>query len=144
MAVQSDGTTGIDKVQDGSIVDADVVSLTASKLTGALPAIDGSALTGIVTGEISASSYTTNGYVKTNDGLIIQWGTSPSVATNGSQTVTLPTTFPTAGLAGFCTIKQDNDASTGAYEVGFVSTTQIKIWAGATGGYPVFWLAIGY
>jgi hypothetical protein len=47
------GTTGIDKVTDGSIVDADVVTIAASKLTGALPAIDGSGLTGISSGGIT-------------------------------------------------------------------------------------------
>jgi len=35
------------KIVDGTIVDAEVTSLAASKLTGALPAIDGSSLTGI-------------------------------------------------------------------------------------------------
>lgn len=57
MAVQIHGTNGIDKVQDSSIVDADVVSLTASKLTGALPAIDGSALTGISGGLSEADQW---------------------------------------------------------------------------------------
>ena len=63
MATNIVGATGIDKVQDGIIVNADIdtvdagkltgtvadariSALTASKLTGALPAIDGSSLTG--------------------------------------------------------------------------------------------------
>jgi len=36
------------KIVDGTIVDAEVTSLAASKLTGALPAISGASLTGIV------------------------------------------------------------------------------------------------
>ena len=39
-------------ITDGTIVDADINDMAASKLTGALPAIDGSALTGISGGKI--------------------------------------------------------------------------------------------
>ena len=57
MAVVINGTTGIDTVQDGSIGAADIASsavtdakiasgISSSKLTGALPAISGAALTG--------------------------------------------------------------------------------------------------
>ena len=38
MATTINGTTGIDKIQDGTVVDADIASLAASKLTGDLPA----------------------------------------------------------------------------------------------------------
>ena len=37
---------------DGSIVDADIVGLTSSKLSGALPAISGAALTNLDAGKI--------------------------------------------------------------------------------------------
>ena len=58
MAVIINGDTGIDKITDGSIVAADIGAgeitdaklasgIDAAKLTGTLPAIDGSALTGI-------------------------------------------------------------------------------------------------
>ena len=48
MAVIINGDTGIDKITDGSVVNADIASgIDAAKLTGTLPAIDGSALTGI-------------------------------------------------------------------------------------------------
>jgi hypothetical protein len=42
--------SGVDKVIDGSIVDADIVGVSSSKLTGALPAVDGSALTNMAAG----------------------------------------------------------------------------------------------
>ena len=45
MAVTINGDTGIDKVQDGSIHDVDIDSVSASKLTGDLPAISGVNLT---------------------------------------------------------------------------------------------------
>jgi len=47
MSTTINGTTGIDKIQDGTVVDADVNDVAASKLTGALPAIDGSSLTNL-------------------------------------------------------------------------------------------------
>ena len=50
MATNIVGATGIDKVQDGIIVNADIDTVAASKLTGALPAISGASLTGILTG----------------------------------------------------------------------------------------------
>lgn len=47
------GATGVNKIQDGTIVNADVNDIAASKLTGALPAISGASLTGI-TGKVTA------------------------------------------------------------------------------------------
>jgi len=69
MSTTINGTTGIDKIQDGTVVDADIASLSASKLTGALPAIDGSSLTGLSaednTPSFLAYSTTNNVYVAT-------------------------------------------------------------------------------
>ena len=50
------GTTGIDKIQDGSVHDADIDSVSASKLTGALPAISGASLTGLTASQMPAGS----------------------------------------------------------------------------------------
>jgi len=50
MTVLIDGSLGVDKIKDGTIVDADVVSIAASKLTGALPAISGASLTNLPAG----------------------------------------------------------------------------------------------
>jgi len=60
MPTNISGTTGIDKVQDGTIVDADIDTVAASKLTGALPAISGANLTNVpaanITGTLPAIS----------------------------------------------------------------------------------------
>ena len=60
MAVTINGDTGIDKVQDGSIHDVDIDSVSASKLTGDLPAISGVNLTDLpaeqLTGDLPAIS----------------------------------------------------------------------------------------
>jgi len=50
------GTTGIDKIQDGSVHDADIDSVSASKLTGSLPAISGASLTGLTASQMPAGS----------------------------------------------------------------------------------------
>ena len=47
MATLISGSTGVNKITDGTIVDADVSNIAASKLTGALPAISGAALTNL-------------------------------------------------------------------------------------------------
>ena len=44
------------KIVDGTIVDAEVTSLTASKLTGALPAISGASLTGLTSSQMPAGT----------------------------------------------------------------------------------------
>jgi hypothetical protein len=67
MAVTIDGTTGVSLIQDGvvqtadlansAVTDAKIAAMAASKLTGALPALDGSALTGI-SSNAGTSSFT--------------------------------------------------------------------------------------
>ena len=58
----ADASVGLDTIKDGAVTDAKIVGLSASKLTGALPAIDGSALTGIsaVTTSVSDPAIDTN------------------------------------------------------------------------------------
>ena len=51
----ADASIGLDTIKDGAVTDAKIVGLSASKLTGALPALDGSALTGISAVTVSAS-----------------------------------------------------------------------------------------
>jgi hypothetical protein len=68
-----------------------LTNLTSGNLTGALPAIDGSALTGISAGDIVASSVSasnnSNGYVKFSNNLVIQWLRK---SITGTQTITYP------------------------------------------------------
>jgi len=73
MAVIINGDTGIDKVQDGSIVNADLATgIDAAKLTGTLPAIDGASLTNLPqpaalsTASGSAPSYSARAWVNFN------------------------------------------------------------------------------
>jgi hypothetical protein len=52
------GAVTTNKLGDGAVTDGKVVTISASKLTGALPAIDGSALTGIVASDVADGSIT--------------------------------------------------------------------------------------
>ena len=56
MPTEISGSTGVNKIQDGTIVDADVSDLAASKLTGALPAISGASLTGFTNAQMPTGS----------------------------------------------------------------------------------------
>jgi len=51
-----DGTVDSDTIATGTIVDADVANVAASKLTGALPAISGASLTGFTDAQMPAGS----------------------------------------------------------------------------------------
>jgi hypothetical protein len=58
--------SGVDKVIDGSIVDADIVGVSSSKLTGALPAVDGSAVTGLTSANLTGALPVLDGSNLTN------------------------------------------------------------------------------
>ena len=66
-------------------------TLPAGQLTGDLPAIDGSSLTGIATSDIAAASIGTsdnsNGYIKFTNNFVIQWLRK---STTGNHTITYP------------------------------------------------------
>tara|TARA_B100001093_G_C26191741_1_gene744218 strand:- start:52 stop:591 length:540 start_codon:yes stop_codon:yes gene_type:complete len=76
---------------------AALTNLAAAQLSGTLPSIDGSNLTGIVTGlTASAFSENQNGYLKLSNNWLIQWGRASSLANGGARTVNFPLTFPSA------------------------------------------------
>ena len=101
MTTQISGSTGIDKVQDGTITDADISNVSASKLTGALPAIDGGSLTGMSTwtGEHFAS---------------YAWGNHPNTSTGPVPPSTIFRNTGLLGSTGYFTIPE-----TGYYLVHF-------------------------
>jgi hypothetical protein len=71
-------------------------SIPASSLTGALPAIDGSALTGISTNPYTAQSLSGSGYITLVGGLKINWVTTgTTTATSGTTGFTWASAFTT-------------------------------------------------
>ena len=94
-------TTGTIAPVDGSVTNSKIVSMAASKLTGALPAIDGSALTGVaagsniievISGVCDGSTHTVNGTAYTFPNITAEQTTSTSYAdvTGSSFTYTPP------------------------------------------------------
>jgi hypothetical protein len=98
----------------------------------------------------SAKSYSASGYQKFPGGLIIQWGVSGSLSPDANTTLSLPITFPTAGLVAVGTVLNsatgDDDT---AVRVLSLSTTQIALRAEGmsalhSGTRYINYVAIGY
>ena len=95
---------------------------------------------------IVAQSLGTNGYVKFNTGLIIQWGRLPRVRWNTPTTGNFTIPFPNACLS----VQATHGTSVGhTYAIGIwiLSKSQFRVQAGDIDThiyYPVYWLAIGY
>jgi|APSaa5957512535_1039671.scaffolds.fasta_scaffold173986_1 hypothetical protein len=67
-------------IADGTIVNADVADVAASKLTGALPAIDGSSLTGISGGKVlQVQSSFMNAYASTTSTTFVDTGLTVNI-----------------------------------------------------------------
>jgi hypothetical protein len=129
MAVIINGDTGIDKITDGSVVAADIGAgevtdaklasgIDAAKLTGTLPALDASSLTGIPapaalsTASGSAPSYSARAWASfgggtSSAGTIYGSGNVSSVTDNatGQATINFTTAMPNANysVVGMCT-----------------------------------------
>ena len=87
---------------DGSIVDADIVGLSSSKLSGSLPAISGSALTGISTGISDFDTwYLTASHSGNTNPIQNNWSRWTNYSGEGSVTFSAPSsgiwTFPSTG-----------------------------------------------
>jgi hypothetical protein len=84
MPTEISGSTGVNKIQDGTVVNADIdtldaskltgtvadariSALTASKLTGTLPAISGASLTGFTASQMPTGSVVQYGYATNGD-----------------------------------------------------------------------------
>jgi len=80
-------------IADGTIVNADVADVAASKLTGALPAIDGSALTGMAGGKVLqvVSTPKTDTFSTTSSSFVDITGLSVSITPSASSSKILVT-----------------------------------------------------
>jgi hypothetical protein len=139
MSVKIDGTLGIDKVKDGSIVGTSLASSIAipSTATATTPATGTNntllATTAFAYGALSAG---TSGYQKLPSGLIIQWGTA------GSTTITFPISFPTSCLTVIPQLTSYN--SSGAFAGQYVAVTSMSTTSFTVGSSGAVWIAIGY
>lgn len=92
------------------------------------------------------ASLALNGYQKLPSGLIIQWGAS--TPSGGSQSISLPISFPNSFLA---VVPQMADTNTSAYAYVSGIKTSVSAFtlitrnsAGAASAYLTNWVAIGY
>ena len=128
---------------------------TSGQVTLAAPAIAGTptltlptttgtvALTENFTG--SNVSLATNGYQKLPSGLILQWGTTPSISTDSSYAVTFPIAFPTACVTVQVCGKLGGITGASGYSIGTgnYTTTGVTIYNDSN-AQATSWLAIGY
>jgi len=116
----------------------------AGSNTLTLPAATGTvALTENFTG--SNVSLTTDGYQKLPSGLIMQWGTTPSISNDGSYAVTFPIAFPTACVTVQVCGKLGATTASAAYSIGTgnYTTTGVTIYNDAS-TQTTSWFAVGY
>ncbi len=161
MPTEISGSTGVNKIQDGTVVNADIdtldaskltgtvadariSALTSSKLTGALPAISGASLTGFTDAQMPAGSIIE---VKTES---ITAGYSSATATDialGSgvtfSSVGAGETILAVVLGGGLTLHRGNNNTDGiaTLEIGGTKTYGGKNYAGMSGDYD--WYAGG-
>ncbi|NDB82717.1 MAG: hypothetical protein EB127_08255 [Alphaproteobacteria bacterium] len=95
------------------------------------------------------TSLSSNGYQIMPGGLIMQWGTSDSLAGDGNQTLNFPIAFPTACLRAFASITNSSTTNDDIFgRVISYSRTQITVRAEAagvaSGSRSVEYLAIGF
>jgi hypothetical protein len=125
MAVIINGDTGIDKITDGSVVNADIASgIDAAKLTGTLPAIDGSSLTNLpqpaalTTASGSAPSYSARAwanYSGVGTPTLRSSGNVTSITDHGTgdYSINFTTAMPDANYCANVTIPAENHYCTG-------------------------------
>lgn len=98
----------------------------------------------LTTSPLFGSSIAASGFQKLPSGLILQWGTTGSITTQGTLAVTLPISFPTSNIG--VTLNFVNDGGTVADSAGITakSTTGFTIKLSGDNPNTVFWVAFGY
>lgn len=92
------------------------------------------------------ASLPNNGYQKLPSGLIMQWGSCTTPASNAAVDVTLPIAWPTGFLIGVASL---SGAATGAGAFGVAPTsgftlTKISVTQSGTNVQGAWWFALGY
>ena len=85
----------------------------------------------------------TNGYYTLPGGLIIQWGTSGSVASSGTGTVTFPLAFPANCFAVVFSEITNTPTAASHSVVSSKSTSQFQWLNAGAGSTAIYWIAIG-
>lgn len=137
-------------------------AVTTAKLSAGVVTTDKIALSAITNDKIALSAVTadkinlvtslgSNGYQIMPGGLIMQWGESGSLASDGNQTLNFPIPFPNSCLKAFVTIKNSSTTNDDSFaRVISYNSTQIVVRSeysgggGISGTRSIDYLAIGY
>ncbi|WP_321945835.1 gp53-like domain-containing protein [Paraburkholderia sp. J10-1] len=113
-----------------------------------LAQVDGSPQGYLWTSVNAPSGIGQNGWQRFPSGLYLQWGMTPSIATDGTPTFNFPIAFPNAAF-GIVAIQQAKGTTSGAaYSLGAQVTNSSSFsvspdQGGPTGSCPIFWIALG-
>lgn len=93
-----------------------------------------------------AMSLNRPGYMKLPNGFIIQWGISGTVASGGTETITLPITFPNAPLVPAGSIAVGSGGNYGGVNIGLPDNSHIVVghYNGGGNSAKIFWIVIGH
>ena len=127
-------------------------AVTTAKLSDEAVTTDKIALSAVTADRINlVTSLSTNGYQIMPGGLIMQWGESGSLTSDGNQTLTFPIPFPNSCLKAFVTIKNSSTTNDDSFaRIISYNSTQIVVRSEYTGGGGISgtrfidYLAIGY
>lgn len=103
-------------------------------------------LGGAVYNTIFGKSLASNGYQRLPGGLILQWGTTGTIAAGGSLAVTLPISFPTANLSAVCMAQYSAAPNTG-YMVSIFGRTLTNMSfynSNSVTSLVASWIAVGH
>ena len=134
----SDGTVTAGKIASGAVTDAKIASgISSSKLTGALPALDGSALTGVSAGKVlqvvmgttaSAAQTGSNSYADTGlSATITPSATSSKVLAMVNQPLTMASATAAARDGGFRLVRGTTDLIQGMAEIDIDASNLFKM-----------------
>lgn len=119
-------------------------SYTEPNFKEAFRAVDYGEFRAEVDNKLSATeTKATNGYIKFNNGIIIQWG-EVSIGGNSTAVVTLPIAFTNTNYQCSATCNVVSTGDDQNVSIGEKTTTTIKVSNGIGGTRTVMWIAIGY
>lgn len=94
-----------------------------------------------------SKTFGNSGYQIFSGGLYLQWGVTASVASGATQSVSLPTNFPTAIMQVLAGLKDNSGvstAATGQWGSGNYSTSGFDLYNRTSVSVTFNWIALGY
>lgn len=136
------GTISAGQIPDASVGGQGVVELATTAEYATATDVGRAASVGVLGRPFSKS---TEGYITLPGGVVLQWGTSGSIASNNSAAITFPVAFSTACQNIQLTLIDAGVGDTWDPSYAGASTTGFTLYNHGTGGSSSYdWFAIGY